>query len=276
MTRTTTSTPSPSCRTGRIRTRSTRQAADTCEARTGRRVLRRRCGRLRRGCADAYPGRLWSAVLTLAAFRGHERPFRLARLSEEPGRHRGHARPRPTRATAWSTRPRAPTSSSSTPARSSTRPRRSRRHDPRDGPPQEGGDVQAAGRHRLPRAALREGARGEIPEIDQFLGSDEVGAIAKAIAGTIDAAGGRRDARLHLRPRGAARPLAGGAQRVRQDRRGLRSAVRVLHHPEAARPAAQPHARVGRREARDLVAGGAREINLIAQDLTSYGTDLPA
>ena len=86
----------------------------------------------------------------------------------------------------------------------------------------------------------------EMPEVDHFLGTDEVGAIAKAIAGTITRLGRRRHARVPLRRRGAAPPLAGAAQRVRQDRRGLRSPLRVLHHPEAARPAAQPHARIGR------------------------------
>ena len=50
---------------------------------------------------------------------------------------------------------------------------------------------------------------------------------------------------LPLRRRDAAPPLAGGAHRLREDRRGLRSPLRVLHHPEAARPAAQPLARVG-------------------------------
>ena len=101
----------------------------------------------------------------------------------------------------------------------------------------------------------------EMPEVDQFLGTDEVGSIAEGDRRDDHAPGGHRHARVPLRRRGAAPALAGAAQRVREDRRGLRSPLRVLHHPEAARPAAQPHARIGRargarsgrrRHARDL------------------------
>ena len=135
----------------------------------------------------------------------------------------------------------------------------------------------SAGGHRLPVAALpgRAGQRDARGRSLPGLGR-----------GRRDHQGDRRQHRarcavadtpaLPLRRLVAAPPVAGAAQRLREDRRGLRPPVRVLHHPQAARPAAQPRS-ASRcvREARELVAGGTREINLVAQDLTTYGTDLP-
>ena len=217
-------------------------------------------------------------LLDSAAFR-HERSFRLARLPEEPRRHRGHARPhRPVRATSWSPRPRTPRSSSSTPAASSARPSRSRstpssrwRATRRPAPASAWSSPAAC------RSATRAELADEMPEVDHFLGTGEVGddrrARSPARAERVHVA---ETPRLPLRRRGAAPAVDGGAHRVRQDRRGLRSPVRVLHHPQAARPAAQPRcpSRSCARRA-TLVAGGAEEICLVAQDLTTYGTDLP-
>ena len=49
-----------------------------------------------------------------------------------------------------------------------------------------------------------------------------------------------RAADLHLRRRHAARPRDAAPLRLREDCRGLRLQVRLLHHPEAARPVPQP------------------------------------
>ena len=117
----------------------------------------------------------------------------------------------------------------------------------------------------------------EMPEVDQFIGTDEVGR---------DREGDRRDdraprasptRRAYLYDDAAPRRRSqAAAQRLREDRRGLRSPVRVLHHPQAARPAAQPRAGVGgARGARRWSPAARKEICLIAQDLTTYGTDLP-
>ena len=113
----------------------------------------------------------------------------------------------------------------------------------------------------------------EMPEVDQFIGTDEVGAIAKAISGTInrlsvvdtpaylydDAAPRRRSQAAHTAyvkiAEGCDRPCAfciipklRGPQRSR----GIDDIVREVEH---------------------LGAEGAVEVNLIAQDLTRYGHD---
>jgi ribosomal protein S12 methylthiotransferase len=115
----------------------------------------------------------------------------------------------------------------------------------------------------------------EMPEVDQFLGTDEVGAIAKAISGTIgrlsvvdtpaylydDAAPRRRSQAAHS----AYVKIAEGC-----DRPCAFCIIPKLRGPQRSRA---PESVV--REARDLAAGGTREICLVAQDLTTYGTDLP-
>ena len=114
----------------------------------------------------------------------------------------------------------------------------------------------------------------EMPEVDQFIGTDEVGSIVKAIAGTItrlavtdtpaylydDAAPRRRSQAAHS----AYIKIAEGC-----DRPCAFCIIPKLRGPQRSRA---PESVV--REARDLVAGGTREICLIAQDLTTYGTDL--
>jgi ribosomal protein S12 methylthiotransferase len=114
----------------------------------------------------------------------------------------------------------------------------------------------------------------EMPEVDQFLGTDEVGAIAKAIAGTItrlavadtpaylyDDASPRRRSQA---PHSAYVKIAEGC-----DRPCAFCIIPKLRGPQRSRT---PESVV--REARELAAGGTREICLIAQDLTTYGTDL--
>jgi len=115
----------------------------------------------------------------------------------------------------------------------------------------------------------------EMPEVDQFLGTDEVGAIAKAISGTIarlsvvdtpaylydDAAPRRRS----QAPHSAYVKIAEGC-----DRPCAFCIIPKLRGPQRSRA---PESVM--REARDLASGGTREICLVAQDLTTYGTDLP-
>ena len=79
---------------------------------------------------------------------------------------------------------------------------------------------------------------------------------------------------LSLRRRHAATAGDARALRVSQDRRRLRLQVRVLHHPEDARPLSQPHRRVDRARRRSaLAARGVKELLLISQDTTFYGID---
>ncbi len=115
----------------------------------------------------------------------------------------------------------------------------------------------------------------EMPEVDQFLGTDEVGAITKAITGTLerlavtdtpaylydDASPRRRSQAAHT----AYVKIAEGC-----DRPCAFCIIPKLRGPQRSRA---PESVL--REARELVAGGTREICLVAQDLTTYGTDLP-
>ena len=114
----------------------------------------------------------------------------------------------------------------------------------------------------------------EMPEVDQFLGTDEVGAISKAIAGTIerlsvtdtpaylydDASPRRRSQAPHT----AYVKIAEGC-----DRPCAFCIIPKLRGPQRSRT---PESVL--REARELASGGTREICLVAQDLTTYGTDL--
>ena len=114
-----------------------------------------------------------------------------------------------------------------------------------------------------------------MPEVDHFLGTDEVGSIAKAIAGTIT----RLRRRRHARATSTTTPRRAAARRRAHtayvkiaegcDRPCAFCIIPKLRGPQRSRT---PESVV--REARDLVAGGTREISLIAQDLTTYGTDL--
>jgi ribosomal protein S12 methylthiotransferase len=114
----------------------------------------------------------------------------------------------------------------------------------------------------------------EMPEVDHFLGTDEVGAIAKAISGTLtrlsvvdtpaylydDAAPRRRSQAPHT----AYVKIAEGC-----DRPCAFCIIPKLRGPQRSRDSESVV-----REARDLASGGTREICLVAQDLTTYGTDL--
>jgi ribosomal protein S12 methylthiotransferase len=115
----------------------------------------------------------------------------------------------------------------------------------------------------------------EMPEVDHFLGTDEVGAITKAIDGSIkrlavadtpaylyDDASPRRRSQA---PHSAYVKIAEGC-----DRPCAFCIIPKLRGPQRSR---DPESVV--REARELAAGGTREICLVAQDLTTYGTDLP-
>ena len=159
-----------------------------------------------------------------------------------------------------------------------------RRHHPRDGAVQEAG----AGKKLVVTGCLAQRYADElakdIPEIDHILGSSDFPSIAKVARSPSRGARARRktlpvvqvtETPAYIYDHEAPRVRIGaGPLGVRQDRRGLRSPVLVLHHPEAARPAAQPPDRGHRRRGRARSATqGVREINLIAQDLTRYGWD---
>jgi ribosomal protein S12 methylthiotransferase len=115
----------------------------------------------------------------------------------------------------------------------------------------------------------------ELGEVDHFLGTDEVAKVADAIAGRTD--------RLHvaetprflyddLAPRRPSMALHTPYVKIAEgcDRPCAFCIIPKLRGPQRSR---DPQSVV--REARDLVARGARELCLVAQDLTTYGRDLP-
>jgi ribosomal protein S12 methylthiotransferase len=115
----------------------------------------------------------------------------------------------------------------------------------------------------------------EMPEVDQFLGTDEVGAIAEAIAG--------RTERVHvaetprylyddLAPRRPSMALHTAYVKIAEgcDRPCAFCIIPKLRGPQRSRTIDSVV-----REAHDLVARGAKELCLVAQDLTTYGRDLP-
>jgi len=115
----------------------------------------------------------------------------------------------------------------------------------------------------------------EMPEVDHFLGTDEVGQVAQAIEG--------RGARVRviespkflyddLAPRlpSMARHTAYVKIAEGCDRPCAFCIIPKLRGPQRSRT---PESIV--REVEQLAAAGTREICLVAQDLTTYGTDLP-
>ena len=118
--------------------------------------------------------------------------------------------------------------------------------------------------------------RREIPEIDATLGTGPGGRHpARGRRARPPPPTPRRRAHLGLRPHHARacsprRRLHG----LREDQRGLRLHLLLLHHPHAARQdTAAATSRTSSREVRALAAQGVREIVLVAQDSTRYGLD---
>ena len=119
---------------------------------------------------------------------------------------------------------------------------------------------------------------GELPEVDIFVGTGDYPRIAEIIAEKQGTPGQLRytgdpnflyDART---PPAQILPLLFG---VPEDCRGVLQLLLLLRDPVPARFFSLPT--LWRRlleEARDLVAGGVKELNLIAQDITAYGRDL--
>ena len=119
-----------------------------------------------------------------------------------------------------------------------------RRH-PRDGAREGGGPGEAAGGHRLPHPALRRGPAPGDPgdrrhPRDRPGGGDRAGGRRGS---HLADGGGAGPAHLGLRPHRAARPLDAAVARLREDQRGVRLHLLLLHHPEPAGPAPQPRGR---------------------------------
>jgi ribosomal protein S12 methylthiotransferase len=115
----------------------------------------------------------------------------------------------------------------------------------------------------------------EMPEVDQFLGTDEVGAINDAIGGAgnrVRVAETPRYLYDDVAPRRPSMAAHTAYVKIAEgcDRPCAFCIIPKLRGPQRSR---DPGSVL--REARALAAAGARELCLVAQDLTTYGTDLP-
>ncbi|MGD8395762.1 MAG: 30S ribosomal protein S12 methylthiotransferase RimO, partial [Candidatus Eiseniibacteriota bacterium] len=120
----------------------------------------------------------------------------------------------------------------------------------------------------------------EMPEIDALLGTGALGEIGTVVSGLL--AGEPGEERVHIGAPGA--PIAALDARVLStpphhaylkisegcDHRCAFCIIPSLRGPLRSRPVESLVA-----EAERLVEGGVRELNLISQDTTGYGTDLP-
>src|SRR5260221_121192 len=114
----------------------------------------------------------------------------------------------------------------------------------------------------------------EMPEVDHFLGPDEVGAINEAIGGAgrrVRVAETPRFLYDDIAPRRPSMATHTAYVKIAEgcDRPCAFCIIPKLRGPQRSR---EPESVV--REARALAAAGAKEICLVAQDLTTYGTDL--
>ena len=115
----------------------------------------------------------------------------------------------------------------------------------------------------------------ELPEVDHFLGTDEVALVADAVAGRTDRLRVAETPRFlydDLAPRRPSMALHTAYVKIAEgcDRPCAFCIIPKLRGPQRSRDLASVV-----REAEDLVARGAKELCLVAQDLTTYGKDLP-
>jgi ribosomal protein S12 methylthiotransferase len=116
----------------------------------------------------------------------------------------------------------------------------------------------------------------EMPEVDCFIGTDEVGAIADAIGQTegrrVRVAETPRYLYDDIAPRRPSMPSWSAYVKIAEgcDRPCAFCIIPKLRGPQRSR---DPESVV--REVQALAGAGAREVCLVAQDLTTYGQDLP-
>jgi ribosomal protein S12 methylthiotransferase len=114
-----------------------------------------------------------------------------------------------------------------------------------------------------------------MPEVDHFLGTDEVGLIAQAIAGNTERVRVAETPRFlydDIAPRRPSMALHTAYVKIAEgcDRPCAFCIIPRLRGPQRSR---DPQSVI--REAQSLAAAGTKEICLVAQDLTTYGRDLP-
>jgi ribosomal protein S12 methylthiotransferase len=115
----------------------------------------------------------------------------------------------------------------------------------------------------------------EMPEVDHFLGTDEVAKVAQAIAGSTERVHVAETPRYlydDLAPRRPSMALHTAYVKIAEgcDRPCAFCIIPKLRGPQRSRSIDSVV-----REAHDLAGRGAKELCLVAQDLTTYGRDLP-
>jgi ribosomal protein S12 methylthiotransferase len=115
----------------------------------------------------------------------------------------------------------------------------------------------------------------EMPEVDHFLGTDEVALVARAVVGETERVHVAETPRYlydDLAPRRPSMAAHTAYVKIAEgcDRPCAFCIIPKLRGPQRSRDAASVV-----REAQGLAAAGTREICLVAQDLTTYGRDLP-
>ncbi len=115
----------------------------------------------------------------------------------------------------------------------------------------------------------------EMPEVDHFIGTDEVGLIADAVAGRTERVHVAETPKFlynHLAPRRPSQARHTAYVKIAEgcDRPCAFCIIPKLRGPQRSRDADSVVA-----EAEELAGAGTREICLVAQDLTTYGRDLP-
>src|SRR3954454_18573540 len=115
----------------------------------------------------------------------------------------------------------------------------------------------------------------EMPEVDHFLGTDEVGLINDAVGGRTDRVRVAETPRFlydDLAPRKPSMARHTAYVKIAEgcDRPCAFCIIPKLRGPQRSRDVASVV-----REAEELAANGTKEICLVAQDLTTYGRDLP-
>jgi ribosomal protein S12 methylthiotransferase len=116
----------------------------------------------------------------------------------------------------------------------------------------------------------------DMPEVDHFLGTDEVASITDAIAGRTERVKVMETPRFlydDLAPRQPSMARHTAYVKIAEgcDRPCAFCIIPKLRGPQRSRLPASV-----RREIEGLAAAGAKEVCLVAQDLTTYGTDLDA
>lgn len=115
----------------------------------------------------------------------------------------------------------------------------------------------------------------DMPEVDTFLGTDEVALIPQAIAGRTERVQVLETPRFLYDDRAPRLPSMARHTAYVKIAEGCDRPCAFCIIPKLRGPQRSRAPESVRREVEELAASGTREVCLVAQDLTTYGTDLP-